>query len=116
MSRSRSAESLSSDSTSKAAKEDVLAKLAKWQAEDKRRAQKQAEKALLDFQYCVGNVCYQAVGDFCEAHKLSPAEGSELMKFIRYAKEKGLVTPETAQAASKRDVNTLCKVWAEKRL
>jgi len=125
-SRSRSAESLTSSSDSAGQSKDALkAQLAKWQAEattkksaeERKRARKQAEKALLDFQYCVGNMCYQAVGDFCAANNLSPAESTELMKFIRYAKEKGLITSETARAAAaKKDVKTLCKVWAENKL
>jgi len=113
-SRSRSTNSVSTPSAS-----DVKAQLAQWKkeadakkkSEQKKKAKQQFEKALLDFKYCVGNVCYDAVRDFCAANKLAQPEATELIQFMRYAKEKGLVDP-----SQKPDIKVLCETWAKKRL
>lgn len=116
-SRSRSAESVTSQS-SKSSKDDVKAQLAKWQSEakakksvaDRKRAKEQHKAALLEFQYCVpGDDCSRVVQKFCSANQLSAPESVDLMKFVRYAKEKGLVQ-------SSEDAKTLCSVWASKSL
>jgi hypothetical protein len=122
-SRSQSSSSSTSVSPSPASGEAAKAQLAKWMQEaksskamaDKKTAKQQFDKSLREFKYCEGNVCYDAVKQFCAANKLAPADEVELMQFIRYAREHGLIDEKTAKAAATRDVNTLCSVWVDKR-
>lgn len=91
-------------------KSAVARRLREWQLERKKQAADRFNDAVTEFKYCVGQSCRQGVKDFCRAAQLDEPTTVQLMNFIRYAREKGVIDYDVSASSAKM----LCDAFQRK--